>query len=186
MKNLRPIERGLVAGIAGLLLLVGGLLGGPITAQAQRSNERSLATRLQRLEDTEEIRILLLDYGRSLDARDFATYSRLFARDGEWSGGMGTVQGPPAIQAFMEKNIGTAPNRSHNYHLLSNFVIDVQGDKATAWSRWAFVVPAADGKPTISQSGRYDDTLVRENGRWRFQRRVAENDIPGPRRTEAK
>jgi hypothetical protein len=26
--------------------------------------------------------------------------------------------------------------------------------------------------------GHYDDTLVRQEGRWRFQRRVASNDIP--------
>ena len=56
----------------------------------------------------------------------------------------------------------------------------MKGDTATAWSRWTFIVPAADGKPVISQAGRYDDTLVRENGRWRFKRRTASNDIPAP------
>ena len=30
-------------------------------------------------------------------------------------------------------------------------------------------------------SGRYDDVLVREDGRWRFKRRVASNDIPAPK-----
>ena len=53
-------------------------------AQTPRSNDTaSLAARLQRLEDTEEIRTLLLDYGRLLDLRDLAGYSRLFAKDGE-------------------------------------------------------------------------------------------------------
>jgi uncharacterized protein (TIGR02246 family) len=66
-------------------------------------------------------------------------------------------------------------------HILSNFEIVVNGDSATAWSRWTFITPGADGKPVISQAGRYDDALVRENGRWRFQRRVASNDIPAPR-----
>src|SRR5262249_19340175 len=131
-----------------------------LVAQAQNP---SLAARVRRLEDMESIRKVLLDYGRYLDARDFASYSRLFARDGEWDGGFGKARGPAAIQAFMEKNIA-GPNRAHNYHLLSNFVIDVQGDKATAWSRWAFVVPGADGKPSVVQGGHYEDTLVRENG----------------------
>ena len=67
-----------------------------------------------------------------------------------------------------------------NYHLLSNFVITVAGDTATAWSRWAFIVPGERGA-TISQAGRYDDTLVRENGRWKFKRRVASNDTAPPR-----
>jgi hypothetical protein len=57
-------------------------------------------------------------------------------------------------------------------------VIEVTGDTATAWSRWAFVVPAADGRPSIAQGGRYEDTLVREDGRWKFKRREAMNDIP--------
>ncbi|HEY7447450.1 MAG TPA: nuclear transport factor 2 family protein [Vicinamibacterales bacterium] len=163
-----------------LLLLVGACLI-PVIGQAQRAGEdRELTARIQRLEDREEIRLLLLDYGRFLDSRDFGAYSRLFAKDGTWVGGFGSVQGPAAIQAFMEKNIGTAPNRANNYHLLSNFAIDVQGDEAVAWSRWAFVVPGTDGRPIIAQAGHYDDALIRENGRWKFQRRVAGSDLPVP------
>jgi len=152
------------------------------TAAAQTSRaatDESLAARLQRLEDKEEIQRLLLEYGRMLDARDFAGYSALFAKDGEWVGGFGSVTGPANIKAFMEKNMGTQPNTAKNYHLLSNFVITVSGDTATAWSRWAFVVPGAQGA-TIAQAGRYDDTLVRENGRWRFKKRVASNDTAPP------
>jgi len=158
---------------ATLLLLITLL---PLAAQ---QDNKSLAARVQRLEDIEEIRTVLLDYGRFLDSRDFAAYSRLFAKDGEWVGGFGTVQGPAAIQAFMEKNIA-GPNRSNTFHILSNFEIQVHGDTATAWSRWTFVTSGADKKPAISQAGRYDDTFVRENGHWRFKRRTASNDIPVP------
>jgi len=153
----------------------------PLLAQ----DSKSFAARVQRLEDIQEIQGVLLDYGRYLDARDFAAYSRLFAKDGEWVGGFGTVQGPAAIQAFMEKNI-TGPNRGNTFHILSNFKIDVHGDTATAWSRWTFVTPGADKKPAISQAGRYDDTFVRENGRWKFKRRTASNDIPVPDAVPAK
>ena len=151
----------------------------PVVAQSK--DTASLAARLQKFEDKEEIQNLLLDYGRHLDNRDFAAYSRLFAKDGEWAGGFGSVSGPANIQAFMEKNMGTGPNRAKNYHLLSNFVITVNGDTATAWSRWAFVVPGEKGA-VISQAGRYDDTLVREDGHWRFKRRVASNDTAPPGR----
>jgi uncharacterized protein (TIGR02246 family) len=152
----------------------------PAAAQTPKSaaSSDSVAARLQRFEDKAEIEALLLDYGRSLDARDFATYASLFAKDGQWIGGFGTV--PAAdIKAFMEKAMGTE-NTAKNYHLLSNFVITVTGDTATAWSRWAFVVPGERGA-AISQAGRYDDALVRENGRWKFKKRVASNDTPGPR-----
>jgi len=146
------------------------LLAAPLGAQSD-------SARIKRLEDIQEIQTLLLDYGRTLDARDFKAYSLLFARDGVWSGGMGTVQGPAAIQGFMEKAI-PGPNAVHNFHILSNFVIDVTGDKATAWSRWMFMVPGPNNTAVAAQSGRYDDTLVREDGRWKFKRREASNDIP--------
>ena len=150
----------------------------PASAQSPKTGSDSLAARLQVFEDKAEIEAVLLDYGRSLDARDFATYASLFAKDGEWIGGFGTVKAAD-IKAFMEKAMGTQ-NTAKNYHLLSNFVITVTGDTATAWSRWAFVVPGERGA-AISQAGRYDDTLVRENGRWKFKKRVASNDTPGPR-----
>jgi hypothetical protein len=169
MPNYRRIAR------VGCLLLVAALLS-PAIARAQES----LAARTQRLEDIEEIRTVLTDYGRYLDAHDLVSYSHLFAKDGEWVGGFGTGKGPAGVQALMEKNLGvTAKGKpGSTYHLLTNFLITVQGDTATAWSRWNFVVTSADNKPSILYGGHYDDTLVRENGHWKFQRRVAVNDIP--------
>ena len=145
-----------------------------VAAQGAKGKE-SAEARLQRFVDKEEIQSVLLEYGRSLDARDFAAYSSLFAAEGEWVGGFGTVKGPANIKAFMEKNMGTNGNATHNYHLLSNFVITVNGDTATAWSRWTFVQPGERGA-AIAQAGRYDDTFVRENGAWKFKKRTASND----------
>src|ERR1035438_6161518 len=82
----------------------------------------SLAEKIQRLEDTEEIRTVLVNYGRTLDAHDFGAYSRLFAKDGEWIGGFGSVKGPAAIEAFMAKNIGTPGKPSGTYHALTNII----------------------------------------------------------------
>jgi uncharacterized protein (TIGR02246 family) len=166
-------------GISRVLRLTGLAVVLIVGPEHQFARAQSLAARVQILEDKEAIRNLLLDYGRFLDARDFASYSRLFAKDGEWIGGFGSVQGPTAIQAFMEKNI-PGPNSGNTFHILSNFEIQVQGDTATAWSRWSFVTPGADQKPVIAQAGQYNDILVREKGYWRFKRRVAVNDIPRP------
>jgi hypothetical protein len=171
--------------LTAIATLVAATLLPPVSMQSKPAKDNSLEARVQHLEDLEEIRTVLTNYGRFLDARDFSSYSHLFATDGEWIGGLGKVQGPAAIQAFMEKSIGTT-NPGHNYHLLSNFGIDVHEDTATAWSRWAFVVPGPDKKPLIAQGGRYDDIFVRENGRWRFKRRTASNDLPssGPIQTK--
>src|SRR3984957_5220018 len=133
-------------------LIAGALLTTcPGGAQTKTGNDASLATRIQRLEDESEVRTLLLNYGRSLDAHDFGAYGRLFANDGEWVGGFGSVKGPAAIEAFMVKNIGAPGKPNGTYHLLSNFIIDVNGDSATAWSRWGYVTPGADKKPAIAQ-----------------------------------
>lgn len=140
--------------------------------------QTSLAAKVQRLEDIEEIRAVLTNYGRYLDAHDFKAYSLLFAKDGEWVGGFGSVKGPAAIEAFMDKNIGAPGKPNGTYHLLSNFIIDVQGDTATAWSRWNYVVPGGDKKPAIAQGGHYEDKFIRENGHWKFSRREAFTDIP--------
>jgi hypothetical protein len=157
-------------------LIAAGALIMPAFAFAQK--DEPLAAKIQRLEDIEEIRTVLVNYGRTLDAHDFGAYSRLFAKDGEWVGGFGSVRGPAAIEAFMAKNIGSPGKPGGTYHLLTNFIIDVHGDMATAWSRWAYVTPGPDKKPAIAQGGHYEDTFIRENGRWKFSRREAFVDIP--------
>lgn len=165
------------------VFLGGGVLM-PFRVTAQKPD--SLAARLERMEDVEAIRNVLISYGRTLDAHDFGAYSRLFAKDGEWVGGFGTVKGPAAIEEFMTKNIGAPGKPGGTYHLLTNFLIDVKGDTATAWSRWTFVTPGADRKPAMAQGGHYEDTLVREAGHWKFKRREAFTDIPasGPVQTK--
>jgi uncharacterized protein (TIGR02246 family) len=158
------------------VLVASGTLLVPAASHAQK--DQSLAAKVQRLEDEEEIRNVLVSYGRTLDAHDFGAYSRLFAKDGEWVGGFGTVKGTAAIEALMVKSIGTPGKPSATYHLLTNFIIDVHGDSATAWSRWTFVTPGPDKKPMMAIGGHYEDTLIRENGHWKFSRREAFSDIP--------
>ena len=150
-----------------------------VVAAPAAAQTGSVEARLRLMEDKEQIAQLLIDYGRHLDSRDLAAYAALFALDGEWVGGFGTINGRANIQAFMEKSLGTGPNRAGSYHIMSNFAIMVTGDTATAWSRWTFVTPGERGA-TIAQAGRYDDTLVRENGAWKFKRRVASNDTAPP------
>jgi uncharacterized protein (TIGR02246 family) len=135
--------------------------------------------RLQRLEDIEAIRTLLIRYGRELDKRDFAAYGALFAQDGSWKGGMGTATGPEAIAkmvaAGFERMSPTLYTNSN--HVMSSFDIEVDGDTATAWSRWTWVVVGANGKPQPERAGHYEDTLVRERGEWKFKTRQAFTEI---------
>ena len=83
-----------------------------VTIQAQQQRQaattiEALSVKIKSLEDIQEISNVLIDYGRALDSRDFKAYSALFAKDGSWSGGLGTVSGgPPAIYDFMTSRIG--------------------------------------------------------------------------------
>ena len=137
--------------------------------------------RLQRLEDVAEIERLIMDYARHLDARDLHAYSRLFCADGEWSGNTGHAQGPDAIQAMLEERLppnppGPGPT---SRHVVSNPVIDVDGDKATASVTWALIRRGDDhDEPELALLGHYDDVLAREEGGWRFKSRRAHIDIP--------
>jgi SnoaL-like domain len=49
---------------------------------------------------------------------------------------------------------------------------------ATGAEKWTFVTATADKHPQLLLSGHYVDTLVRERGVWKFQRRLAYGDIP--------
>lgn len=131
--------------------------------------------RIQRLEDQVAIERLLKEYGRTLDNRDFAAYAALFARNGEWKGALGTYRGPAAIQAAMEKIFTDAAAdipKGSNFHVMSNFIVDVQGDRATAHSNFVFY-KLNKSVPEAAVAGRYEDVLIREDGQWRFLLRNA-------------
>lgn len=153
------------------------------TAAQVLAADASLEARVQVLEDREAIRSLLLDYGRHLDNRDWQAFAALFAADGgTWNGGMGVARGRQDIVDMMvgtigNDNQGTGGSGLSNLHLLGNEFIDVEGDNATALSKWVFIMTAATGGPDVVFVGHYADTLIRENGVWRFRERVVHGDI---------
>ncbi|MDB5684975.1 MAG: hypothetical protein JWM75_2673 [Sphingomonas bacterium] len=137
----------------------------------------SPATELRALRDREEIRQLLIDYGATIDARDFAAFGRLFARDAEYASGPGAAsKGPKAIATSLEAVFASNPSgvRDPNFHLLTNPQISLAGDTATARSMGLFVAPGTDGRLQILIAARYADELVREGGRWRFRKRTVQ------------
>lgn len=134
----------------------------------------SIESRLRRAEDQAAIERLLLEYGRTLDARDFAAYAALFAPEGKWRGALGTFTGPKEIQQAMERIFANATDipKGSNFHLMSNFIIDVQGDRATA-SSWFVFYRMEGNTPVPAVAGRYEDVLVRIGGVWKFLERNA-------------
>ena len=143
-----------------------------------------LEARIARLEARDEIHSLMLAYGRTLDARDFEGFAGLWAADAEYVQGRGLpAKGPAAIRAVLERAFAqnSAGVREPNFHVFFNIAIGpIEGDRATAFSRSAFVAAGADGQLQVVIAAHYEDVFVREGGRWKFLRRVIAADGAAP------
>ena len=141
-----------------------------------------LAARLQVLEDREAIRQLIIDYGTYHDHRDYRSLAALFATNGVWESGMGRGEGPEGVFTLMDETIGhnPLPEGSGTFHVLTNDAITLNGDRASALTKWLFITPGENGAPVIQVLGHYSDEFIREQGVWKFLRREAPVDLPLP------
>jgi hypothetical protein len=152
---------------------------GALFAAATGAAEPNAAARLAALEDREAIRLVLRDYGQTLDERRFDDFGRLFANDGEYVAGPATTRGPAQIadglrRSFASNALGLG---EPNFHVLFNERIELAGDRATATSQSFFVAPGPDGAPHIVMMASYEDGLVRTAEGWRFARRVVRGKL---------
>ena len=143
----------------------------------------SIEARLQALQDESEIRRLLDDYMGLLGSRDWDNYVELFAQDGELDIVEGVLKGHDAIRTRMANASARMANarqgqpQRQSADLLSNIYVNVDGDTATARSRFTFLGEDADGRFRVTGSGMYLDTLTREDGRWKIKRRSVQWDL---------
>jgi uncharacterized protein (TIGR02246 family) len=131
--------------------------------------------RLQAVEDELAIRRVLIDYASTQDARDYAGYAALFAREGEWVNGKNVHKGRAAIQKMLVDLYGTPPPgfvNGDSFHITFNPEITLNGDRATVRSRHLLVLRGPNGTPTPALAGRYEDEFIREDGKWKILRRV--------------
>jgi uncharacterized protein (TIGR02246 family) len=160
-------------------IVAAALLTAPSVAVAQ--GQPTLEQRVQRMEDESTIRRMLIEYGAFLDAKDYRSYASLFASDGVWQGGFGTFTGPEAIEAMLTANLG-APEAGFvnkaNFHMLTNPLITIDGDRAHVESKYLFWTRSPDDRPTPLLAGRYVDEFVRVGGEWRIARRTTWGAIP--------
>lgn len=156
------------------------ILAGPTAAVAQDAGQ-TLEQRVERMEAESEIRRVLIEYGTYLDGRDYASYADLFASDGVWVGGFGTFAGPEAIEAMLLENLGPAEpgyiNKS-SFHMMTNPVIKVDGDRAEVSSRYLFWTRSDSDRPSPALAGRYVDEFVRQGGQWKIAKRTTYGVIP--------
>lgn len=153
------------------------MLAAPTALAAQTPLEE----RVQRLEDQAAIQRVLVEYAARIDARDYAGYADLFARDGVWQNGETVRRGRAEIQAMLSGLFGNpAPGfvNREDYHLISNPQVDVDGDRARARSRHLLIMRGENGQPQPMLSGLYEDEFIREDGEWKILRRVDNPIMP--------
>ena len=124
--------------------------------------------------DRDAIRHLLAIYTYNGDRGRLAELAACFAADGVLEFPGNRLQGPEAIAAGLgggERN----PARSFVRHHITNPLIEVDGDAATARSYFAVT---SDNGP--DHSGTYSDRLVRTAQGWRFTHRVVRIDWQAP------
>jgi 3-phenylpropionate/cinnamic acid dioxygenase small subunit len=124
----------------------------------------------------DELRIVrvLSRYCRNLDDERFDALPTLFAADAVFETMGKRLEGRAAIREFFPRDSGGGGHRPTGTHLLSNPVIDIDGDQADAESDWAMVRRDAQGVCTIVLAGRYRDRFVRTDGEWLIEHRKAD------------
>ena len=139
-----------------------------------------LRERVRALEDREEIRNLIQAYRKTLDDRDLRAFSELFAVEGTWTGRSGTATGPDEIYSMLTTTLPDNPPApgSTLWHLNTDPAIEIDGDRASAFTFWMHVRRGDGDVPLLPTLGGYQDELIREDGRWRFQLRTVLPLIP--------
>jgi uncharacterized protein (TIGR02246 family) len=119
------------------------------------------------VDDESQISATLSAYCQLLDDGHFESWSDLFTEDARLSFPGRDAEGRDAIRALMEQ---VQPDGARGKHMTSNTTLQVNGDTATSATDYLMVRAGAEGVGIVS-AGRYHDTLVREDGKWRFRER---------------
>jgi hypothetical protein len=137
------------------------------------------------IEDVYEIEKLKARYAHAVDGgwtgvtpHDADAVLELFTEDGSWdSGAFGGGQGHAGIREFMLTGAAIMP---FAFHHISNPLIQVDGDRATA--RWHALLAVTAEDQAKLHTGIYDDLMVRTPDGWRFHRLrftlAASTDLP--------
>ena len=119
--------------------------------------------------DKLDIADVLLRYSSGIDRRDWDLFRRCFTSDvyaeyddvGVWSG----------VDEFTNFMSVVHAGMGHTLHRITNPVIDVTGDRATARTYVDAILMASDGRGGIGAVGFFDDDFVRTPEGWRIARR---------------
>lgn len=117
-------------------------------------------------EDVQAIRRLKHEYCYLVDGGDYEEWAGLFTEDGKFNSSQGgTYVGPEEIYEFAEEEFDVA--FADSAHVVSNPVIDVNGDEATGKWYLTLFYETPDGETGWIQT-EYEDEYRKVNGEWKI------------------
>ncbi len=117
-------------------------------------------------DDILAIQKLIADYNHLVDAGEGDAFAQLFVDDGSLDTGFNVVKGTDELRDFAAFVPTMAPG---SRHMVTNVSIDGEGDSATSRLYLQMYTTAGGAAATkLVISGRYEDTLRRDDGAWRF------------------
>jgi ketosteroid isomerase-like protein len=177
--------RNWVAGVLAVGGLAAGALVGPhvpglAASGGAAADQSALADRIA-IEDM--VTRYYGNFGKQDAAEDFGAF---YTEDAVFDVNGIVSTGREAIEAFYVDtgDDEEAPAAQGTFHMMiSNPVIDVDGDTATAQFMWTGVMNTGiQERPQLFEQGREYDLLVKQDGEWRIQKRVVIADSGLPER----
>ena len=130
------------------------------------------------LEDKDTIREVMAAYCHALDACRFADVAGLFAEDAVWTTDYGEAKGRDAIEQIFRSVVPVKGEGPQRKHYITNIIIKVDGDTASAVSDYLIVREAEAGLIPV-MGGTYRDKFIKTPAGWRFSRKELEHHIAG-------
>lgn len=123
-------------------------------------------------DDKAQITDVLIRYATGIDSKDWARFRTCWADEVDVDyGDLGKFTDADEFTAMMRQ---VHDGMGQTYHRISNAVIEVDGDRATARSYVHAVLMAVpdDSTSWIDAIGHYDDELARTADGWRIVKRT--------------
>ena len=129
------------------------------------------------VEDWFAINNVFVRYATALDRGDVEAVVDCFTEDASLeSPVLGAYAGHAGVRDFAARTARLSREHGAQFrHVVSNLVVDVDGDRAHA-TCYLLDFLTRDGRTELLSPGEYDCRLRRNEGRWRFERRVVKMD----------
>ena len=130
------------------------------------------------IEDKFAIEELIARYNHSIDGGDYETWVDCWSEDGVMDGIGKYLVGIEAIREFANAYEQNHRSRIAGLrHFTVNIISEINGDEATSRSYLQLVRTGTKGVQIIF-TGRYEDVLIKQEGKWRFRGRKFIQDLP--------